>query len=107
MMLQKKSIEEAIALITPGSRVFVHGGAATPNILLAELVNQSPRLKDICLIHLHTEGPALYSEPQFQNIFRVINLFVGHNIRHRLDYDRVDYLPCFHSASLKKFRSCF
>lgn len=105
MTYQKKSAEEAIGLISSGARLFVHGGAATPNFLLAELVNQSARLEDVCLIHLHTEGPALYTEPQYQNNFRVINLFVGHNLRHRLDYDRIDYLPCFLSEIPELFRS--
>ncbi len=105
MMLEWKTAEEAIGLIATGARVFVHGGAATPNVLLAELVNQSARLTDVSLIHLHTEGPALYADPQFQNSFRVINLFVGQNLRHRLDYDRIDYLPCFLSEIPELFRS--
>lgn len=105
MMFQKKSSEEAISLIASGSRVFVHGGAATPHVLLAELVNQSNRLKDVCLIHLHTEGPANYAKPQYGSSFRVINLFVGHNLRHQLDYDRIDYLPCFLSEIPQLFRS--
>lgn len=91
-------------MIPSGSKVFVHGGAATPNVLLAELARQSDRLKDLSLIHLHTEGPATYAEPQFKN-FKVINIFVGHNLRSRLDYSRVDYLPCFLSEVPALFRS--
>lgn len=105
MISRKKSIEEAIALISPHSRIFVHGAAATPNALLVELVKQGARLKESTLIHLHTEGPALYTQPEHKNYFRVINLFVGHNIRKSLDYDRVDYLPCFLSEIPRLFRS--
>lgn len=100
-----KSAQEAIDLIPPGSRIFVHGGAATPNVLLSELVTQGPRLKQATLIHLHTEGPALYSQAPHREHFRVINLFVGHNMRRALDYDRVDYLPCFLSEIPRLFRS--
>lgn len=104
-MLKKRSVEEAINLIKPGARVFVHGGAATPNALLGELVRQAERLKDVSLIHLHTEGPALYSDTKYQDNFRIINLFVGHNVRQRVDYERIDYLPCFLSEIPELFRS--
>lgn len=95
----------AIGLISSGARIFVQGGAATPNALIAELVAQAPRLKDVALIHLHTEGPALYSDVRYKSTFRVINLFVGSNIRAHLDYERVDYLPCFLSEIPELFRS--
>lgn len=86
-----------------GSRIFVHGGAATPNALLAELTRQASRLKNTTLVHLHTEGPAAYADQHGH--FRVINLFVGHNLRRRLDYDSIDYLPCFLSEIPELFRS--
>lgn len=36
-MFKKSTLCEAINLILEGNRVFVHGGAATPNALLGEL----------------------------------------------------------------------
>ncbi len=104
-MLPKKSLKEAVDLVPAGARIFVHGGAATPNSLLAELVSQRERLGEATLIHLHTEGPALYSDPKHSKHFRVVNLFVGHNIRKRIDYDRIDYLPCFLSEIPGLFRN--
>jgi 4-hydroxybutyrate CoA-transferase len=101
----KHTLEKAIQLISSDSRVFVQGAAATPNALLAELIRQSGRLKNISLIHLHTEGPAAYSDSRYKDIFRVINFFVGSNMRHYLDYDRIDYLPCFLSEIPELFRS--
>jgi acyl-CoA hydrolase len=56
-------------------------------------------------VHLHTEGPASYTSPDQLKNFRVINIFVGHNLRRSLDYDRVDYLPCFLSEVPSLFRS--
>lgn len=99
------SIAQAVALVPSGARVFVHGGAATPNALLRELVNQAPRRQEVTLVHLHTEGPAHYADPVHQKHFRVVNLFVGHNMRQRLDYDRNDYLPCFLSEIPALFRT--
>ncbi len=83
----------------------MHGGAATPNALLKELVEQKDRLSSATLIHLHTEGPAEYGKPEFAGHFRVVNLFVGHNLRREIDYDRIDYLPCFLSEIPELFRS--
>lgn len=98
------SAAEAISLIAPHSKIFVHGAAATPRILINELVKQKERLVESTLVHLHTEGDAPYSLPENKQYFRVCNLFVGHNIRKRLDYDRIDYLPCFLSEIPKLFR---
>lgn len=105
MMFKRTPIRDAIALIPPGSRIFVHGAAATPNALLRELVNQADRLKEVTLVHLHTEGPPLYCAPEVRKHFRVVNLFVGRNLRPYLDYDRIDYLPCFLSEIPALFRS--
>ena len=103
--MTKSTLSDAIHLISPGHRIFVHGGAATPNALLRELSAQASRLQDVTLVHLHTEGPALYTEPQNKKHFRVVNLFVGHNVRKHIDYDRIDYLPCFLSEIPNLFRS--
>lgn len=104
-MRKKTSLQEAIRFVPENARIFVHGGAATPNALLTELVNQADRLKETSLIHLHTEGPAKYAEASVKDRFRVINLFVGGNLRQKLDYDRIDYLPCFLSEIPELFRS--
>ena len=81
----------AVAAITSGQRVFVHGGVAAPLVLLDALVGQAPRLHNVELIHLHTSGPARYADAEFANSFRIANLFVGPNLRGRVDLDRVDY----------------
>lgn len=86
---------EAIASICSGQRIFVHGCMATPCHLLHALFNQANRLKDIELIHLHLHGDLPYCEATFTDHFKVANLFVGPNVRNLLDYDRIDYLPCF------------
>jgi acyl-CoA hydrolase len=62
-------------------------------------------LRDVELIHLHTIGPARYADASYAQSFRVANLFVGANVRGRLDMQRVDYLPCFLSEIPQLFRS--
>jgi acyl-CoA hydrolase len=96
---------EALEAVESEQRVFVHGGAATPNALLDALVGHASRLRNVELIHLHTMGPARYADPEFAESFRVTNLFVGPNLRSRIDFNRVDYLPFFLSEIPRLFRT--
>ncbi|MEY4617035.1 MAG: hypothetical protein RJB66_1995 [Pseudomonadota bacterium] len=89
------SAKEAIQKIPMTGRVFIQGAAATPNRLINELINQADRFRDLELMHLHTIGEATYSAPQYKDNFRITNFFVGANLRKAIDYDRIDYLPCF------------
>ncbi|MCA9679894.1 MAG: acetyl-CoA hydrolase/transferase family protein [Myxococcales bacterium] len=104
-MPRHDSAHDAVLAVQSGQRVFVHGGVATPHGLLDALVAQADRLRDVELIHLHTTGPATYADPKYADSFRVANLFVGGNLRGRLDHDRVDYLPAFLSEIPALFRS--
>ncbi len=97
--------QEAANHINSNQRVFVHGGAATPTALIDAMVEEASRLRDVELIHLHTYGDAKYADPEYARSFRVANLFVGNNMRGKLDGDRVDYLPCFLSEIPQLFRS--
>lgn len=95
----------ALERVRSGDRVFVHGAAATPQVLVEALIAHADRLRDVELIHLHTEGSAAYAEPRYADSFRVANLFVGGDMRRHLDGDRVDYLPLFLSEIPGLFRS--
>lgn len=88
-------LSEAIQKVESNNRVFIHGGAATPKLLVQELIHQAPRMKNVEIMHLHTHGDPSYAKPELKDSFRVANLFVGANMRPYLDMDRVDYLPCF------------
>lgn len=96
---------EAVRCVQSGQRVFVHGGAATPSVLLDALIARASELRDVEFIHLHTEGDGAHADPEFARSFRVANLFVGSNLRRHLDSERVDYLPCLLSEIPKLFRS--
>ena len=106
MNLQKYTpASQAISSIQSGHRVFVHGGVATPLELLRELTTQSERLKNVELIHLHTMGDLHTMEDQYKSTFQITNLFVGPNIRKKMDLRRIDYLPCFLSEIPQLFQS--
>ena len=88
-------VEQAIAHIKSGNRVYVHGGAATPHALLSALVSGDPQVRDIEIVHLHTEGPAPYIAPEFAGRFRHNALFIGPNVRTAVQEGRADYTPIF------------
>lgn len=100
----KVSVSQAIQNIKSNSRIFIHGGAAAPQVLLNELFKRKD-LENIELIHLHIEGDIPYSNPEFRKKFKVKNLFVGANVRPTLNYNEIDYLPIFLSEIPQLFDS--
>jgi len=87
--------DEAVAGIRSGQQLFVHGGAATPSILLEALTARADELSDVGVIHLHTEGPAPHLAPEVADSFRHRALFIGANARDAVNSGRADYVPIF------------
>lgn len=104
-MSQQVSVEVAISAIQSGHRIYLHSVAAAPQTLIKEMVRQAGRLQDVEIVHLHTEGPAPYAEPQYANSFRVNCLFIGGNMRKAVQEGRADYTPVFLSEIPHLFRS--
>jgi acyl-CoA hydrolase len=67
---------QAVALVTSGMRVFVHGVAATPTPLL-EALSAREYIADVTLYHMHTSGPAPFAEPEMAGRLRSVSLFTG------------------------------
>ncbi len=86
---------EAVAPIRSGQQLFVHGGAATPSVLLDALVARAGELRDVGIIHIHTEGPAPHLAPEVAASFRHRALFIGGNSRAAVNEGRADYVPVF------------
>lgn len=95
---------DALARIQSGQRVFIQGACATPLKLIDGLIQRATELRDIEIMHLHTAGNAPYAHPEFEGVFRVANLFVGENIRPLINYQDIDYVPCFLSEIPSLFR---
>ncbi len=104
-MNKHTSAESALAALSSHQRVFIHGASATPHALIDGLIEHAGRLRDVEIIHLHTDGDAPYARPEYRDSFRVVNLFVGGNMRKYFDGEAVDYLPCFLSEIPALFRS--
>ena len=86
---------EAVASVKSGDQVYVHCAAAAPSVLLDALVARAPELRDVGMIHLHTEGPGPHLAPSMAGHFRHRALFVGPNARAAVNEGRADYVPIF------------
>lgn len=82
-------------MIKPGDRVFIHGGAATPQYLLKKLVERSAELWNVELVSISLQGKGIVTDPQYQNSFRMNSLFVSENVREAVNDGRADYVPIF------------
>jgi acyl-CoA hydrolase len=87
--------EEAVSGISSGDQVYVHCAAAAPSVLLDALVARAPDLRDVGMVHLHTEGPGPHLAPDMARHFRHRALFVGPNARAAVNEGRADYVPVF------------
>lgn len=94
----------AVSGIESGQRVFVHSVAAAPQRLIAALTARSAELRNVELVHLHTEGPAPYAAPALHDSFHTNALFVGANVREAVASGEADYTPVFLSEVPALFR---
>ncbi|TAJ17225.1 MAG: 4-hydroxybutyrate CoA-transferase, partial [Dehalococcoidia bacterium] len=101
------SLAQAFDTLRRGSRVYVHGGAATPTALLQTLtdyVRQRPGLGEIETVSLHLEGPAPHVAPDLAGRIRHNALFIGANVRKAVQEGRADFTPVFLSDIPSLFR---
>ncbi len=85
----------AISHLHSGDSVFIHSVAAAPQFLINAMMQRAPQLKNVRILQLHTEGPAPYTEAQYEGIFEVCAFFVGANVRQAVKEGRADYFPLF------------
>lgn len=99
-----KTGEEAVRVIKPGDRVFIHGGAATPTYLLDKLAERADELWNVELVSISMQGRAAVMDPKYKASFRMNSLFVSENVRHAVNDGRADYIPIFLSEIPILFR---
>lgn len=77
--------------------MFAQGAAATPLHLLEAMTiaGKQRNLKDIKVVHMHTEGPGLYCAPELGKTFRSVSTFMGANVRKAVADGRGDSIPIF------------
>ena len=65
------SPEEAVALVKSGDKIFIHSATAAPKTLIEALANRAEELRNIQIMHLHTDAPAPYAAEGMEEAFRV------------------------------------
>jgi acyl-CoA hydrolase len=98
------SAEEALKAIKPNQRVFVHGGAATPQHLLKKLSERASELWNVEIVSISLYGDAVIADAKYKESFRINSLFVSENIREAVNDGRGDYVPVFLSEIPILFR---
>lgn len=109
MMINSKTLkfisaEEATTHIYSGQRVFIHGAAMTPTPLITAMCARAEELRDVEIVHIHTDGTAPYTEEKYHKNFRTNACFVGANTRDAVQKGNADYIPVFLSEIPYLFR---
>ena len=99
--------EEAVKVIKSGDHIHLSSVASAPQCLIKAMCERgrNAELKDVHIHHLHTEGPAPYSEAEFEGVFQLDSFFVGGNVRKTTQAGYADYIPVFLSETQKLYRS--
>ena len=100
------SAEEAVKVVKSGDHIHLSSVASAPRILIDALCarGEAGELRDVRIHHLHTEGPAPYTDPKFDGVFFHQAFFVGANVRKSVQAGYSDYIPVFLSETQKLYR---
>jgi 4-hydroxybutyrate CoA-transferase len=95
---------DVVGYLKSGSRVFVHGAAATPVTLLDAMAERTD-LEHVSLFHLHLEGECRFAQPEHRGRFLSHSLFTGAPLRRPIAEGRAEYIPVFLSDIPALFES--
>lgn len=95
--------DTALECLQSGQRVYIHEAAMAPATLIEALCRRLPHVRDVEIIHLHTEAPAGYTDERFVGHARHNALFAGPNVRKAVQEGRADYTPVFLSEVPRLF----
>ena len=93
--MKNTTAEDALKIVKPGDRVYIHGGAATPHYLLEKLAERSAELWNVELVSISMQGRSILTDSKYKNSFRMNSLFVSENVREAVSDGRADYVPIF------------
>jgi len=98
------SASEALKVVKPGNRVFIHGSAATPAHLVSALQNRHNELYNVELVSITTLGDVNFDRPEHRKSFFFNSLFVSAVTRNVANSEDGDYVPIFLSEIPQLFR---
>jgi len=95
---------EALKIVKPGNRVFIHGSAATPVVLVEALQERHHELYNVELVSITTLGNVNFDRPEHRKSFFFNSLFVSAATRKVVNSEDGDYVPIFLSQIPQLFR---
>lgn len=87
--------EEAVKMVKSGDRVFLHGSAATPTLIISALQARHQELSNVELVSITTLGDSSFNDEKYKNSFFFNSLFVSTNSRGVVNSSHGDYVPVF------------
>lgn len=96
--------DAAVRAVESDMRVYVHGNAAFPLVLLEALTRRAGQVRNVEMMHVLGFGDACYNRPEFAESFRHNALFIGINMRRAVQEGRADYIPIHLSEIEDLFR---
>lgn len=97
------SAEQAIELVQSENRIFLHGSACTPLVLLKALLDHGQHLKNVELMSISALGDIDLTEGLHRGQIRVNSLFVSKMTRYAVQNGYGDYIPVFLSEISRLF----
>ncbi|GHT12974.1 4-hydroxybutyrate CoA-transferase [Bacteroidia bacterium] len=101
------SATEAVKSVKSGDHLHFSSVAAAPQPLIKALCarGDAGELRNVYIHHLHTEGPAPYTDKRYEGVFQHNAFFVASNARPNVQAGYADYIPVFLSETQKLYRS--
>lgn len=95
--------EQAIELVQSGNRIFLHGSACTPLVLLNGLLEHGRHLKGVELMSISALGDIDLTEALHRGQITINSLFVSKMTRYAVQNGYGDYIPVFLSEISRLF----
>ena len=95
MSLNYTTPEEAVMQVESGNRVFLHGSAATPIVLINALLARAGSINNVELTSISTYGNIDWNHPKVLQSFYLNSLFVSANVRGWANSEYGGYVPVF------------
>ena len=89
------SADEAVSYIQSRQHIFIHTAAAAPQQLVRALTGRHKELRKVQIFHMHTEGEAPYTKPEYKESFSTHVFFTAQNVRSAMKTGQADYIPVF------------
>lgn len=105
MKINYSDASKALEAVRSGQRIFIHGSAATPDLLIRKLCERANELKDVELVCISVLGDFPPAQVKYAGSFFVNSMFVSKPVRAAVDEGHADYIPVFLSEIPDLFKS--